>query len=165
MENQFIYRQERDAKFEATNFKSAYLLFFDNPFSALRISRLLMRALGLKHFLKLIVKLFTPTRMFYCVISQNKVASYGYVAVSRCKHYKIEKGAVVIGPVMTEEEFRGRGIATFALQSIMNELIFKGFRIFYIDTAETNFQMQRVIFKCGFGEPIERVSRTKGRFV
>jgi hypothetical protein len=165
MRNQFIYRQERYDKFSVENRENSSFIFCNNPLNAFTLWHQLVLALGFAHFLKLVVKLFTPIRMFYCVIVQNQIAGYGYVTASRCKHYPVEKEAIVIGPVMTSEDFRSRGIATFALKKTINELILKDFHIFYIDTSEMNFQMQRVISKCAFGEPIDRAPRTRGRFV
>jgi len=165
MENQFIYRQERQKIFGISGVSGMRFVLCPNAFSLLRIIYLLLPVLHAGPLLKLMAKLSTPSRKFYCVILQNRLAGYGHVTVSRCRHYSIENGAVVIGPVWTREDCRGKGVATFGLQNSMNALISKGTRIFYIDTAENNIAMQHVIAKCGFGDPVERLARTKGRFV
>jgi GNAT superfamily N-acetyltransferase len=119
-----------------------------------RQRRALGAALGKAGLVKAILKLCTKNRLFYCMLKQGQVAATGWCSVSFCRHYKVDPGSAVIGPIWTAEHLRGRGIATLALKQALNALMQRGLRIFYIDTAGDNLASQRVIAKCGFGPPV-----------
>lgn len=100
------------------------------------------------------LKLLTARRLFFTVSDADEVLHYGWLTIGRCRHYHVGTRDVVIGPIWTSSSARGRGIATFALQMAMNELIRTGYRVFYIDTSHTNVPCLTVVNKCGFGPPL-----------
>jgi ribosomal protein S18 acetylase RimI-like enzyme len=65
--------------------------------------------------------------------------------ISSCSAYRIEKEGVVIGPINTDPQWRGRGIAPDALRMAMNALLERGLGIFYIDTSHTHAASRRAI--------------------
>ena len=104
--------------------------------------------------LKAIAKLASKHRSFYMLKQAGMVVSAGWCTMGRCKYYKIESDAVVIGPIWTDPKMRGKGLATRALQRVIQEHIVLGRSLFYIDTEKTNLPAQRVFEKCGFGAPV-----------
>jgi RimJ/RimL family protein N-acetyltransferase len=119
----------------------------------------MIHALGAAGFVRAAAKLMTPRRHFFAVVCEGAVAHYGWVTKGQCRHYPVEPDAMVIGPVETHPAFRGRGLATIGLASVVNTFAGKGVSVFYIDTADTNAPMQHVIEKCGFGKPVSKYVR------
>jgi len=159
---QYVYRMEQSAfHIEDTHVvrQVAGFRMLSNPLSLLPFSLPLLRELGWKNVFKTAVKLLTPRRYFFTVLCDGRVAHHGWVTIGRCRYYQVEPEAAVVGPVETNPEFRGRGLATTGLASIVAAMAKKGFKIQYIDTADTNHPMQRVIEKCGFGKPVSTYPR------
>ena len=104
--------------------------------------------------IKNLLKILSGRRMFYGVIAGGDLIHTGWVTLSHCRFYWVEDGAAVLGPVWTDSEWRGRGIACRALQTAINTLVHRGVTCFYIDTSGQNAAMQNVINKCGFGAPV-----------
>ena len=100
-----------------------------------------------------LLKLATASRSYDCLVTEGRVVSECYSTVGHCRHYAVEADAVVLGPVWTDVEARGKGLASGLLRSAMNRHIREGRRVFYIDTSQKNVAMQKVIEGCGFGEP------------
>jgi hypothetical protein len=124
------------------------------PRDAAAATRLLTSRFGYAGSAKAAAKLATPSRHLYLVVADGRLASYGWATIGRCRYYKVEPTAVVVGPIWTDESVRGRGLATFGLQSALNAWVDQGVRFFYIDTECVNHPAQRVFQKCGFGAPI-----------
>lgn len=103
--------------------------------------------------LKTMAKLATPSRSMYLLSLSGRVVSVGWTTLGQCRYYKVEKESVVIGPIWTSDEVRGKGLATLALKLAINEHIRRGRSLFYIDTEKVNTSAQRVFEKCGFGQP------------
>jgi ribosomal protein S18 acetylase RimI-like enzyme len=114
----------------------------------------LTKCLGLIGACTAAAKLATPSRDLYLVMQGNRVVSFGWASNDRCKHYKMEPGSVVIGPIWSDPDCRGKGLATLALQAAINEYVQCGRSLFYIDTSKENSSAQRVFAKSGFGEPV-----------
>lgn len=153
--NQYVYRLEvTEANQPAREF-----FLFTSPWSLLRWVGALIRVLGVIGLAKVAIKLMTPSRCFFVVVCEQAVAHYGWVTKGRCRYYPVEPEAVVIGPVETVPGFRGKGLATVGLTAVVAAMARKGCRIMYIDTADTNVPMQRVIEKCGFGRPVSTYER------
>ena len=102
-----------------------------------------------------IIKLFTANRFYFCMVKGRKIVSEAYVSVGQCRYYDVEDNAAVIGPVWTDTDSRGKGLATGLLTRTINALLEKDYSIVYIDTSENNKAMQSVIKKCGFGESVD----------
>ncbi len=104
--------------------------------------------------IKDIIKLSTANRFYFCIVNGKKIVSEAYVTVGQCRYYDVEDNAAVIGPVWTDADSRGKGLATGLLTRTINALLEKGYSTIYTDTSENNKAMQNVIKKCGFGESI-----------
>ncbi|MCX7590747.1 MAG: GNAT family N-acetyltransferase [Kiritimatiellae bacterium] len=122
--------------------------------------RMLVSRQGWRGFAKDLIKLVAPGRMYACFTANGKVTSDCYVTLSRCRHYPVEKGAAVLGPVWTAPEMRGHGLATALLKRTMNRLMAAGCCLFYVDTSDRNTSMQKVIARCGFGPPVDSFEKT-----
>jgi len=164
MSNQLIFRQERAELFE-TDLPAAFRFVFCNGITdGLRVGAALLKCSGVKGFTVDLLKLMTPSRCYACLLAADRVVSECYIVLSHCRHYDVEKGAAVLGPVWTDEEQRGRGLGTCLLKMTMNHLIHGSRRIFYIDTSDQNIAMQHVIENCAFGPPIKKMQK-KGSVV
>ena len=156
---QLVYRQERDNLFETTHEDLRAFRYLNSMLDIFPVLRQLQQQFGLCGVIKAGLKLATRKRKFYCVIDEGGVAHYGWVSISFCRHYSVGKDDVVIGPIMTNERARGRGLATFAIKHVTNALIALGYRVFWIDTSEDNIACKKVIQKCGFGNPVVSYER------
>ena len=119
----------------------------------------LARELGWKGVARTAGKLMTAKRLFFVVLCDGALAHYGWVTIGFCRHYQVEPEAAIVGPVETVSAFRGRGLATAGLSAVIQAMAVRGVQIMYIDTADTNFAMQRVIERCGFGKPVSTYPR------
>jgi ribosomal protein S18 acetylase RimI-like enzyme len=151
---QLVYRLERDRPFEPTLEPTFSFTILDSLAGALRRRGVLLQSLGAKDSLVAVAKLASKVRRFYSVLDGDRPVSYGWGTEGRCRHYKIERDAVVIGPIWTDPQVRGKGLATIALQAAIDDYIRRGRRRFYIDTSKSNLAAQRVFQKSGFGEPV-----------
>jgi len=121
----------------------------------------ILETIGAYGLLKCLLKLLSGKRNVYLILKENQVVHLGWIALGFCRFYDVEPGSAVIGPVWTDGEHRGRGLATVALVQVMNRLTARSVSVFYIDTSEQNLAMQRVIGKCGFGLPILKIKKRK----
>jgi len=156
---QWIYRHEFMQPIHFCESPGGEFKLLSSPWDALSLWRPLFRCLGLPGAIKAGLKLATRKRKFYCVIAEGGVAHYGWLSFSFCRYYSVGNGDVVIGPINTSQRAQGCGYATFALKRAINELIARSFRVFWIDTADTNVPCQKVIQKCGFGKPVASFDR------
>jgi RimJ/RimL family protein N-acetyltransferase len=154
----FIYqifnRMERSVPYEVMLDAGSTFLFLASSTAWLPWQRELRQSLGFFGMCKSAAKLATGVRHLYAVVRDGRVLSYGWGTVGRCQYYEIERQAVVIGPIWSDPDVRGKGIATAALLLAVNEYMRRGRTQFYIDTAKHNLPAQRVFHKCGFGEPV-----------
>ncbi len=110
--------------------------------------------------LTLLLRLTLKKNAFYFLVYQNNIVNDGLISFNFCRHYKINKGDCVIGPVNTDPTYQGKGFATIGLLSCINALkCCNKYKHVFIDTKENNIAMQKVIKKCGFGTHIEEFER------
>lgn len=159
---QLVYRQERTRPFPVGKRPDAQFVFLTGPRALLKYLSVLRPLLGWPGVLKALVKLTTGRRSLYVMLKDGRAASTGWCTVGHCRYYLVESEAVVIGPIWSAEEFRGQGLAPYALQRALNVLMARGHHTFYIDTFKTNTASQRVIEKCGFGAPVAVYARSVG---
>lgn len=156
---QLVYRHEFIEPMAAPAIKDAEFAILSASSAIVGLWHPLFRCLGFPGLIKAGLKLATKKRRLYCVLASGCVAHYGWVSFSFCRYYQVNAGDVVIGPIMTDDRFRGRGYATLALMRVMNALMAEGCRVFWIDTSEDNIPCRKVIEKCGFGSPVESYER------
>lgn len=150
----FLYRQDLLHDVELADQSRFGFAFCTGPSSLLPVTYPVLRLVGIFGSAKLAAKVTTPSRSFGCVLHQDEIRQYAWATVGHCRHYEIEHDATVIGPVWTQPSSRGMGFATFGVARLLNAIRSIGLTRFYIDTAEDNIAMQKVISRCGFGEPI-----------
>ncbi|MEI6702260.1 MAG: GNAT family N-acetyltransferase [Deltaproteobacteria bacterium] len=151
---QLVYRHEFEKAFQVPKRLDVDFEFLSSPLDAIRLWRPLMDCLGFLGLIKTGLKLATKKRRLYCIMSKGCIAHYGWVSFSFCRYYTVQPGDVVIGPILTDDRFRGMGFATVALMQTINQLILERCRVLWIDTAEDNISCQKVIEKCGFGQSV-----------
>jgi GNAT superfamily N-acetyltransferase len=151
---QLVYRMERERPYQVALDAEFEFVFLDSPLAASRLLRVLRPVMGGLHTAKALPRLCTGIRHLYLIMHRGAVASFGWGTVGLCKHYKVERDAVIIGPIWSDPRLRGGGLATAALQAAINEYLRRGKSVFYIDTSKTNIAAQRVFEKSGFGEPV-----------
>lgn len=151
---QLVYRLKKDQPFGTVLDSGFEFLFLDSIKNSLSRMSALMRCCGRAGAAKAVAKLASGRRSMYVITHRGDPVSYGWCTAGRCKHYKIEPEAVVIGPIWTSPQSRGRGLATKALQMAIDAHVARGVSLFYIDTEKLNFPAQRVFEKCEFGAPV-----------
>lgn len=161
MQEQWVFRQERTEPYVIPLLSRGRFQYCRRPTDACRIVLSLFRLFGAGGTIKMLVKLATPRREFFCITLDGRIANYGEVMMSRCRYYPVEHGAAVIGPVWTGPDHRRQGLATAAVQMALNELMRRGISVHYIDTATTNTSMRHVIDKCGFGEAVQTFEKAQ----
>ena len=90
---------------------------------------------------------------YFYVLDEGDVVHAGRMRVTRTGLPPLLGEGVVIGPVRTDPEHRGRGLGTFAVRHAINAMLARGHRRFYMSVAETNAASRRMIEKAGFGPP------------
>lgn len=162
---QYIY------KICVNNLKSSGLEEFENSnFEVIFISNALKLLPNFFRFIsyfgftvelfKICMKICLKRNVLYVVLEKNLIVSDGLITFGHCNYYKIGKNDCVIGPVHTDSECRGKGLATIGLYGCVNYLISNfSLNYAYIDTTEDNFAMQKVISKVGFGQTIDFYER------
>ena len=107
---------------------------------------------GLTETLKVSLKILTGKRIFFGVLLGKKIVQSGWANLGFCRHYAVERDAVVLGPLWTAPDHRGQGLASAAMRQSMTFLYQRGRRRFYVDTTSGNRASQRMIEKAGFAE-------------
>lgn len=157
--HQMVYRMVVNGFWAVARRKDTEFVLFKNPLVFLLYASPLLKLAGFLGYARSLVKLVTRNRFFYCVFLKDEVVATGWCSTSFCRHYPVEEGAVVVGPIWTSPEVRRRGLATFALKNAINYHHMCGHRVFYIDTSTENLASQKVIEKCGFGRPVKYLVR------
>src|SRR5207245_1685077 len=130
---QLVYRQEFRDPLPVPERQTVNFVFLTSPAAALQhLSLLRSHFMGWPGSIKALAKLPTGRRVFYLVHQDGRVASTGWCTIGRCRYYPVEPGAVVIGPIWSAEEFRGQGLAPYALKKAINLLVGHGHHVFYI---------------------------------
>ncbi len=151
---QLVYRLELTAPLPAGPLPEGEFRLLDGPGGLWSCRGALLRRWGAPAFAKALAKAASGRRLVYLVLVEGAATATGWCSLGFCRHYKVEPEAVVVGPIWTDPDLRGRGLATGALMAAMEELRRRGRTLFYIDTSGENLPSQRVIEKCGFGPPL-----------
>jgi GNAT superfamily N-acetyltransferase len=156
---QYVYSQLFEKCRTFPDASPANFALYHRPPLTLGFYTLLPANFGLFDSLITVLKIATPSRSFALITDNLGIASYCWISFGFCRHYPIEKHALMIGPVWTRPDARGRGLATSLLQNTIAELTRDIERNIYIDTSADNYGMQKVITRCGFGGPQYEYSR------
>ncbi|WP_156804181.1 GNAT family N-acetyltransferase [Rhodanobacter fulvus] len=148
---QLIYRMHRTALFDAPARDDVEFRFVSSLPQLLPLALPLRRVVTTSEWVKSLVRINVGGRMFYCLLRDGVILHRGWVSVSFCNHYKVGPGDVVIGPIWSAPGTRGQGLAKYATQRAINELIGRGLSTFYIDTSADNLACQKMIANCDFG--------------
>ncbi len=162
--NQLIYRQQYTAPFELADMVDYEFVECRRLSDGIKNADILFRHRGILGFLKDVAKLITPQRSYFFITDGKRIISEVYVTVGQCRHYDVEDESAVLGPVWTDVNTRGKGLATGLLKRTINALIKKEHNILYIDTSENNMAMQSVIARCGFCKPVKRIEKLAHKF-
>jgi L-amino acid N-acyltransferase YncA len=158
---QLVFRQALERPFDVRPLDGAEFVLLPGPTDAWRQRRALARRFGGRGLPRVFAKLATRSRLLYAVVQNGALVHDGWLSVSRCRTYPVADGDVVIGPMATTPPLRGRGLAAYGIQGAMNAMLRRGHRVFYINTSPANLASRRVIDKCGFGQPIAVIPRTR----
>lgn len=153
-----IFEKRLEEKFILQDLKGYSYCFISSIFS-LKFSIILqmIHLWGLGMTLKNIIKISSPSRMFYCLTSdQDGIVSTGWIQEGWCRRYMLSRRNFVMEHIYTVEKERGKGLMTYTLKKTINSLIDAGFegRTIYIDTFCERLDVPKIIRKCGFQGPI-----------
>jgi len=148
---QLVFKRMVTCPFDIAERQDTHFMFISAPLAIVPFLGAIRRILGTVETVKAVLKLASRKRKFYCTLESGRIIHYGWMSISFCRYYRVEQRDVVIGPIWTEERARSRGIGAYALQKAVNEMVKRGYRVFYIDTSEDNISCLKVIEKCGFG--------------
>lgn len=157
--SQLVYRMRRDTPLDVADRSDARFIWAPRFQCLLAHFPSLQQSKGWVYASKLLAKSTTAHRSAYCILSDGEIVGLGEVTFGRCRHYRINEKAVVIGPVWTAPSVRGRGFGTWGLKRAVNELMERQHHEIYIDTSDSNVAMRTVIERCQFGEPIASFPR------
>lgn len=157
MRQQYVYKLSKQQWQSVTNDK---VVLIDSISTLLSHIRLLRQVMSTKDICKAFIKVLSNKRAFTIFTEDKKISAWLVITFGYCGHYPIEANDAVIGPVNTEEHAQGKGLGTLLMQGSL-AYCFKNRkqRAVFIDTAEDNWAMQRVIQKCNFGDPISQYDR------
>jgi len=151
---QLVFRMDVEQPFVAPPpMDGLTFTLIDSPQLAFRHWRLLCEVHGFGGAVKSVLKMLRR-RAFYCVTSEAGVLHAGWVTTSHCRHYRVERGDVVIGSVATSHKAQAKGVGTYATRMVINALMARGHRVFFIDTSLPNAPCRKMIANCGFGAPV-----------
>lgn len=95
----------------------------------------------------------------YIVYENEKLIHYSYVT-KRCFKFPFLKAEdIEIGPCVTDEAYRGRGIYPEVLRQIVSSELRGGTA--YMIISDTNTSSIRGVEKCGFIKTGDKISKTK----
>jgi len=152
--HQFVYRQVVKGQYIIEPIPDYSFCLFESIGDGLGIAGALRRRFGIIGTSKILLKLAGNRRKFYCILFKDEIVNYGWAALSFCRHYDVREGDVVVGPVWTDPSYRSKGLAVHGMKNLINQMLSRGHSVYFVDTAESNWPMQRVIDKCGFGKPV-----------
>lgn len=150
---QLVFRRELPQAVLVREVKGVQFCVFDSLGACMANLALMRQALGQAGAIKAVLKVLRG-RVFYLAHEQGRVLHTGWVTFSFCRFYRVEQGDAVIGPIWSAEAARGRGVAVYATQMILNVLFSKGVRVCFIDTSNGNVPCLKVIEHAGFGYPV-----------
>jgi len=152
---QLIYRRDEGDEYPSVD--TAGFVYCRRAGDLALLADALLARFGWVAYWKMRVKLMAGQRAFFGIVQSPENAAhplclvhYGWISFGFCRFYKVETNSAVIGPVWTDPELRGGGLATRALKLSLNRLLVAAIQRVYIDTSEDNASMQKVIRRCGF---------------
>lgn len=128
------------------------LLFVESGAGMRRCWPALRRRWGLGAAAKGGLKVLSGRRKLYVVLEKTaqRLLAYGWINVGINRRYPVRERDVVVGPIATYEEARGKGLATAGLQFSVAQMAGRGFQVFYLDTREDNVGCIKAALACGF---------------
>ena len=159
--SQVVFRQQRARPFVVTAPAGAEFVYCRTTAEFAPHFRSFCKIDGTASACKAALKLTTSRRSWYAMLCDGEIQHHGWMTSGRCKYYHVERDAIVIGPIWTSGDARGRGLATAATFFAMNQWLARGETVFYIDTTTDNAPCLRVIERCGFGPPIGAFVRSE----
>lgn len=150
---QLVFRRELSGTVAVRDVGGVQFCLIDSLSACVTHLALMQKALGRAGLIKAMLKI-SRGRVFYFAHEHGRILHTGWVTFSFCRFYRVEQGDAVIGPIWSAEAARGRGVAVFATQMIMNALRQKGVSVCFIDTSNGNMPCLKVIEHCGFGQPV-----------
>ena len=150
---QLVFRQKRSEPFCAKAIKGITFHFLDDVAKGMSAWRRIRTLQNTTSALKTIAKI-SRGRIFYFITENEKIIHTGWITPSWCRHYNVESGDIVIGPIWSSESTRGRGIGAWATKMAINKMLETGSKIFFIDTSSNNIPCLKLIERCDFGAPI-----------
>jgi GNAT superfamily N-acetyltransferase len=156
---QLVYRQEV-SEAPSVVVPSEVQVYFCEDWSSTRGRFRDLRTLfGFWGALKAVAKIMTPSRYFYYATLDGVPVHYGWICVGWCKYYPVREQDVTMGPIWSDPNARGKGVATAATLFAISEMSRRGYSVFYGDTMDDNWACRKVMDRCGFGEPIAVLPR------
>ncbi len=148
-----LYRRTLTERFSENNNLQGTFAFISNPLPFIRFTIPWLKTFGLRSFLICLAKLATGKRTLYIWHLNKDLAHLGWLNFGFCKHYPVEKSDVVIGPIWTAKQHRGRGLATESMKRALNICFSLESTTFLIDTTDNNKACQKVIKNTDFPAP------------
>jgi GNAT superfamily N-acetyltransferase len=161
---QFVYKkqiQDKTWSNEQNSIDNIEPVIFYDVFLAIKYLPSLIGRFGFSiELIKLLIKLIVKRNVLYSLMLNKKIISDGVVSFGHCNYYDVGKNDCIIGTVHSDPEYRGKGLATTAIESCIDSLrVSRNIENVYIDTSDNNVGMQKVIEKLGFGLPIYKYER------
>ncbi len=103
-----VYRQKRTEARAPREIEGVRFHFLDTPARAARLWLPLMRYHGFRVLPRVIAKLVGPLRIVYCLVEDGAIVHLGWLIVGRSPLYDVDPEDVVIGPMNTRKDKRGR---------------------------------------------------------
>ncbi|MEO7068140.1 MAG: GNAT family N-acetyltransferase [Rhodanobacter sp.] len=155
---QLIFRMRRTVPFEVSARDDVEFHFASSLPKFLPLVRQLSPAVSRVELIKSFLRMGVG-RGFYCIVGNGVILHRGWINIAFCRHYNVRAGEAVIGPIWSAPEARGRGLAKYATQCVINELLQRGLSVFYIDTSPDNLACLKMIENCGFGPAMGCIPR------
>jgi len=150
---QLIFRQTRSEPFYTAEIAGLNFHFVNTIAKGASAWRSIRKLQSTASALKTLAKI-SRGRIFYFITENEKIIHTGWITSSSCRHYNVENGDIVIGPIWSSETTRSRGIGAWATKMAINKMVDKGSKVFFIDTSNNNIPCLKLIDKCDFGAPI-----------
>jgi len=149
---QFVYKIAVEEYTTEKNIDDVNFIIFDNIFAGLKNIQLLIKRYKFSFtLLKILVKLTLKRNVLIALVFENNIVNDSLISFGKCDYYSIEKNDIIIGPVYTSSQYRGKGFATSGLSKSLEYLKnSQSIKFAYIDTSEDNLAMQSVIQKLNF---------------
>lgn len=145
---QYVYRCKPDQlqQMHCTH----QLVVLDSAAKALPLLPGLLQAFGFKGALQRVARLLKGERASLYFRRGSRIVAECQLTFGHCSLYPIGDRDAVLGPVWTDPDQRGQGLATQLLSESGKVARARDCREVWIDTSEANGAMRRSIEKAGF---------------